>query len=905
VSPSNKKKKSRKKQADAKPAAEAKAADAKAAEATEADDEDEGEDEEDLAHSETVVAKVDEPAADKVDAKADKPEAKADKPEAKADKPEAKADKAAKADKPELKAAEPKPAKAAKPSTRAGKPIPKPIAVDNRGRRVEDEPDWWDQTIAWIFAHGALPALALITIGVGITFSHLFAGEPRGDDLTFHMAESARLADCLRAHDWDLWNPSANGGYASAYYYQVIPQMTSAIPAAIFGHLLFWFQLSNWLPLVLAPAAAYRGMRMLGATPWQATMAAFCVAFMNGESRWGAGAAGSFHVGLYTQTWALTAFPLALGYGAHWVSKGKKLAPAVAWGAFCGLCHPFAVVSLAVALVVASAAQLVFVGTDLLFITIGRSLEPVAPRRKPLEFFPRIRHDLATRWKSLPGLARVDRGWPAVRIAILGLLMFVAWAPIWAPLLVDYDGFGGFPHRVGDEIGPGFAVTWDWFWDGKLLDFIPDPDHRYHVLTWLFFPTVLFARGKFMRWLLVPTFFYGLLLGLGPHLGTTQDDLFPMVRFLGAMQTCMALAIGAGMIGIGQYLWKLFDDVGGAYIARTVLVAVGGIFAVLTVVGGARSLSGLIAVMGDPNMNQHRDEMLQIADFLETQPQGRKQVAAGAENHWWNLLTYVYGRTPALLQMGGGGLQASPNYDYLWTGRDLTKNAWLYAAPYLVFARQAESKMPPGDTIFIPRGKHVQFDDPNPFWPKVHVVDGPGSYEVRRLPAPELISPVQVTGVLPPGPRKGEPGRDAALAWLKTDGPIVDHVLAYDGYGSAGDTPDGNTIKAWRQMSPGDDPDIVADVEVKSHTTTFLVRESWHPRWHAFIDGEEVPVRRMTPDFPAVDVPPGKHEVALRFQRPWWVWASWLLWPGASIAALFLSRMLIRRFPSAENPDGF
>jgi hypothetical protein len=359
------------------------------------------------------------------------------------------------------------------------------------------------------------------------------------------------------------------------------------------------------------------------------------------------------------------------------------------------------------------------------------------------------------------------------------------------------------------------------------------------------------------------------------------------------------------------YLWKLFDDVGGAYIARTVLLAAGLCMMAFVAYQGGDGLQQLVWVMGDPSQGQHRDEMMQIADFLETQPPGRKLVGSGAENHWWNLLTYVYGRTPALLQMGGGGLQASPNYDYLWTvnamqrdpkqpGAFLSKDAWLYAAPYLVFARQAAGSMPPGDTIFITRGRRVVFDDPNPFWPKEHVIEGPGNFEVRRLPAPELISPVQVTGVLPPGPRKGEPGREAALAWLKTDAPLVDHVLAYDGFGGTGDPPDGKTIHAWRQPSPGDDADLVADVEVNQRTTTFLVRESWHPRWHGFIDGEEVPVRRVTPDFPAIDVPPGKHEVSLRFERPWWAWGSWLVWPAMAVAAWFLSRWLNKRFPASR-----
>src|SRR6185295_3378784 len=144
---------------------------------------------------------------------------------------------------------------------------------------------------------GAPAGLVVLTLGMLILYAPMFRGELAGDDLTFHMAESARIADCLRVGDFDLWNPSGNAGFASAYYYQAVPQLISAIPAAVFGHHLFFFQLSVFLPLVLAPAAAYRGLRLMGATPWQAALAALAVGMLNGESRWGAGNVGTFAVG--------------------------------------------------------------------------------------------------------------------------------------------------------------------------------------------------------------------------------------------------------------------------------------------------------------------------------------------------------------------------------------------------------------------------------------------------------------------------------------------------------------------------------------------------------------------------------------------------------------------------------
>jgi uncharacterized membrane protein YfhO len=91
-------------------------------------------------------------------------------------------------------------------------------------------------------------------------------------------------------------------------------------------------------------------------------------------------------------------------------------------------------------------------------------------------------------------------------------------------------------------------------------------------------------------------------------------------------------------------------------------------------------------------------------------------------------------------------------------------------------------------------------------------------------------------------------------------------------------------IRARRQDSPGDDPDIVAEVDATA-PTTFMARESWHPRWHAYLDGAEVPLRRVTPDFFAVDAPAGQHRIAFRFQRPWWAHAAWLAWPVVPLAA--------------------
>lgn len=717
----------------------------------------------------------------------------------------------------------------------------------------EAPPDAWDRAAAWLARHGAVPALGVLTLVLSVIYGGVFRGEIFGDDLTFHFAESARLADCLRHGDLDLWNPSANGGFASAYYYQVLPQLASALPAALLGHHLFWFQLTVFLPLVLAPAGAYRGMRLLGATPWQAAIAGFAIAFTIGRSRWGFGADGTFSVGLYTQTWALAAFPVALGHGVRWALDARGLAAAIAWSAFVGLCHPFAVIALGLALVFGYVGHAATHGVQHELAAVARRWR-ARPARGP------VRERLCARWQPpAPQPLRAQ----FLRLALLALALTLSLLPVLVPLIVDYAAFGGFPHRVADEVGPGVRELGRWFATGAILD-----HDRHRVLTFALPVVLLFARGAMLRWLWIPGLGFALLLGLGPHLGKTGNDLLPAVRFLGAMQIVLALAIGAGAYAIGRALWqaprwRAWNVEPGV---RTAMAAAIAALAVLIAVRGGQVQRGRVRVLADYPAH-HRDEMMQIIGALALLPDGRKQVGPGCENHWWNLLSYAYARVPALLQMGGGGLQASPNYDFLWTVRDHAKNAHLFDAPYLVFDKAKGASLPAGEAAFE----------------TLH-------YVVRRLPTDGLVSPIQITGVLPRGPTGAKSkARESALAWHKSDLPLRNLHLVYHGFGGETAPPAGKTLRAWRQDSPGDHADIVAELEVTA-PTTFVVRESWHPRWHAYLDGAEVPIRRVTPDFPAVDVPAGAHVLQLRFERPWWAHAAWLAWPGTALLAWLASR---------------
>ena len=54
-----------------------------------------------------------------------------------------------------------------------------------------------------------------------------------------------------------------------------------------------------------------------------------------------------------------------------------------------------------------------------------------------------------------------------IRIAVLGVGIVIGALPFWLPFFGDYGGFGGFPHRVWDEVGPGFAGLATWYKKGN------------------------------------------------------------------------------------------------------------------------------------------------------------------------------------------------------------------------------------------------------------------------------------------------------------------------------------------------------------------------------------------------------------------------------------------------------
>ncbi len=655
----------------------------------------------------------------------------------------------------------------------------------------------------WAAIHRSLPLVLLVLLITLLCwcFSPVFAGEPAGSDNSFHYGELVRLTAAIRAGDWNWWNPSGNSGFASGYYYQVLPQALPALLAAVTGlSPLVCFQLGIFVPLVLVPAAAYRAVRIAGGTSWQAMGAALAVPFAVGSSRWGHGADGTFTVGLYTQAWALAAFPLALAHSTNWLERKSGLASALAWGVFVGLCHPFAGVALGLALLA------------------GVLWSEIRDRR------------LSDEWS---------------RLMVLGGLLLLGSACAWLPVLVDYDGFGGFPHRAADEIGPGFIELARWFVEGQMLD----EGRAICVLTALLPLVFCLARTRWLPRLWAAGAAFALLLGLGPHLPKIGDDILSPVRFIGPLQILLAMCVGIGVAALVERSRQLPPDERRRRAMRWCAPVAAVMVALLATTTGARLLHSRVKVATDlPGIE--RDQLDFVMNAMISAPPGRLQVYGGAAHHWSMMLPYVTAGRAANVVMGGAALQSSPTYAYHRNLTDPVRAAWVFDAP-LVLGRPGELQV--GE-----------------------VLKATNAYELRLLPAPGLVSPVQVVGELPAGRFAA---RAAGLSWLTSELPLENKVLAHHGSGATGFAPRGRTLLVARSNS-----NIRAEVEAEA-ATTFIVRESWHPRWRASLDGISVPIRRVTPDYLAIDVPAARHKLELHFERPLWTWLLWMLWPGLTTAA--------------------
>ncbi len=647
-----------------------------------------------------------------------------------------------------------------------------------------------------------------------IVFRLLAPGEVSGNDMSIHLAEVKALADSLAEGDLHLWNPSANGGFASGYYYQFIPQLGCALLYLVSGWLVAIstvFKLTIAAALVALPLTIYRGLRIIGLGELAAAAGALGASTLYATSGWGAGIDSLFSNGLYTQAFALVFYPLALAYAARFMLEGECFGRAVIYTLLTGFCHPFIAVA-------------------------------ITP---PLLFLPWWRIGL---WDSL------RRGSLLFAGALLGA------APLWLPIVVHYDAFGGFPERVAGEDGIAFSSFVAEFGRGAFFDVSRRAVTTVVIVAAL--PLVLLRRARPIIPLYLAGFAFAAMIVLGPVIGKTDGDLLPAVRFLAPMQLFLAAAGWAALaVGIRELVrWAT------PRLRRNRILAIGGsvflgiaLIALVTELGSGvtnRAESQVRTVEAYDTVNN--DELARIIEALKAQPPGRMFAASefGSGTHWWMYLPFVYSGNPAVRAYGGAALQSSPNYVYLRTA-DLFRVHGFFATRYLI-AR---------DDLVSDSDLSERFAD---LVGQTDVIHTGGGYTLYAFRDVRMFRTVTEVGVV----RGNRKGRTAKIhAWLRSPDSDPDYVITEEPLGATA-KPDSVTVLETRHSRRSHAARLVVNGDKPA---LIQLAVSFHPGWKAQIDGREAEVHRVSPAFVAAMIPPGEHEIRFTFERPPWTWLLYAL----------------------------
>ncbi len=652
------------------------------------------------------------------------------------------------------------------------------------------------------------------------------------NDLPFHLSMVDWATGRWQAGQipTDGWYPRLSGGLPQFHLYQSLPHVLTGALGTIIGperavHLVLWLLVGTW------PVAVYVGARALGLSRPGAAGAAVVAPLVRSATGYGFEPFSYLWLGngLWSQAWGMWTAPLALGWSARAVREGARYGRAVA----------------AVALTVAF--HLPTAWFVLLAIGLWAVVRPSAWRR------------------SLP------------RVVGLGALSAIASAWVLVPFLVDrwaandssFNGEGHFADSFGAR------RVFGWFFAGDVID-----AGRLPVLSAVAGAGLCVALVRWRRAghggrevvaivaaslvLFVGRDPFGPLISLLP--GSSQVFLH---RYVATLQLGLVLAVGVAADAAFGW-WRTSD----ASVARPLLVRVG--LAVVVVaavlVGPVRSTDRLLAsdrsavdqqIPWDRSTGRDLAELVAIAEA-----RGGGRVSAG--RLYGAGRTFRVGGAPVPIWLAdlpvdsiGFTLRVSALAADLETYLDDRSVADLdaFGVRYVLVAR---GTAPPDGTWFVAARGDVQL------WE----VPGDGLVSAVDLLAPAVeVSTSELAAVLLPLMR-AQGGSPTAVQQVHLDrrSPVVEATASAAGADRPGTVTlgvedlDGGRLSATTEFArPG----------------ALVVKANWHPRWHATVDGKEVPVVAVAPTWLAVPVPAGEHRVELRYE-PWG--GTWFLGPLAVLA---------------------
>jgi hypothetical protein len=192
----------------------------------------------------------------------------------------------------------------------------------------------------------------------------------------------------------------------------------------------------------------------------------------------------------------------------------------------------------------------------------------------------------------------------------------------------------------------------------------------------------------------------------------------------------------------------------------------------------------------------------------------------------------------------------------------------------------ASELLPPEFQLSHVEGRYAVFDAPPWGWfdfVRTPVAVSSADYKAVRPLVTELVQQLYPKGALPIFAPEG-------MAATKDAAAVAAHVAQ-----SIEATPIASRVTEDRAGNN----EYSATVDAAGNGERLVLKASYHPYWHATIDGAETPVLHVGPNLQAIDVPPGHHDVTFRYRLPLWIKVLWLV-TAFSLALSVASERLLR-----------
>jgi hypothetical protein len=678
--------------------------------------------------------------------------------------------------------------------------------------------------------------LLLVAIAFNLYFllPEVTVDAPPLNDNVLHVTNLSRAIGALITHQdvTDHWLANIALGYPLFHYYQHLPYV---IPALVEWLALAWLRVApaptvllNWityLMLSLFPLSIYWSMRRFGFARTPAALGALCSSLLSTNGLYGF----DFNsyvwsgYGLYTQLWGMFLLPPALAQCHIALKEGRG----------------YFLAGLLLSALLLSHLMLGYVALgSLILIALVVALDGA---RTPSH-----------------------RIWPTVRrLALLLILAALVTAYLFIPLVLD-DAYMN--RSVWELAGKYDAYGWQWtlaaFVAGQLFDF-----GRLPVLTLLVAVGLLVcARGwreeryripvvLFVAWLLLyfgrPT--WGALLNLLP----LSNDL-QLHRFIAGIHLAGIFLIGIGLAAV----WEWAQATRRAPVLLA-LVSVATLFLLAPAYAERSNYLEKNALWksqtGQASAAEDKD-LAALFNTLRDLPPGR--VYAGLGNNWGK--DYRVGAAPmySRLQLEGFDLVGYA-YHALAFNADIQvlfddssiEQYNLFNIRYVV--TPADYAIPPFYKPLQTFGRHRLYQiettgyfdlvdsDPSLIRQKQDWFPAASAWLTSTLPTNKLYPAIRLSSTAD-DPQNARPLAQAPtlITQLPTNtftsaGRIVSETLGSNSYN--------------------------ANVEVQ-RASTLMLKVTYHPNWHAYMDGVETPTTMLMPSYLGVPITSGQHRVWLEYR---------------------------------------